>query len=236
MHGRVIAPPVRTAHVGQVKGEEDEQRGNDETTIERCRNDVVVLQPPARVSSPDKVVEDDAGETPAQVNVDGRWRQLAGASEDDGRADVAPERLGPAASQQPSGNGRDGSNEPEPLQRCVESSVAEDASGSDGAPDDRGRVEDAATRARIAVFLLLIADVGDVTQSPVHDGNLHDSRPDRGQKLRREHDARGHLHVMAELQILGKIQGLGHGNVAIVLEHHHGQGPAGDHVPNDELG
>ena len=116
MHSGVIAPPVRTVHVGQVQCEEDEQRGYNETTVQRRRNNVVVLQPPARVSSPDEVVENDAGEAPAEVDVDSRRRELASASKDDGGADVAPEGLGPAASQQPGGNGSDGSDKPKPLQ------------------------------------------------------------------------------------------------------------------------
>ena len=41
---------------------------------------------------------------------------------------------------------------------------------------------------------------------------------------------------MAHLQILGKVKGLRHADVAVVLEHHHGQGTAREHVSNDELG
>jgi hypothetical protein len=41
---------------------------------------------------------------------------------------------------------------------------------------------------------------------------------------------------MAEFEVLGKVQRLGHGNVTIVLEHHHGHGFARNHVTNDELG
>lgn len=136
LHGAVVAPPFGTVHVGQVQGEEDEQRGYDETTVQRRRENVVVLQPPAGVSSPDEVVENDAGNSPAEINVDSRGREQAGASKNDGGADIAPEGLGPAASQQPSGNGRDGSNKPEPLQGGIKSSVAKDASGTNGTPDD----------------------------------------------------------------------------------------------------
>lgn len=75
-----------------------------------------------------------------------------------------------------------------------------------------------------------------MAKGPVHDDNLHDCRPHRGDELRGEHDTRGHFHVMSELQILSKVQGLSHGNIAIILEHHHGKGPARHHITNDELG
>ncbi|KAH6607395.1 hypothetical protein Trco_003708 [Trichoderma cornu-damae] len=234
--GPVVAPPLGPVGVGQVQGEEDEQRGYDEAAVQGGRRDVVVLQPPAGVPPPDEVVEGDAGEAPAEVDVDGGRGQQADAAEDDGGADVAPEGLGPAASQQPGGDGRDGADEPEPLQGGVEGAVAEDAGGADGAPDDGGRVEDAAAGARVVVLLVHGADVGDVAQGPVHDGNLHNGGPHGGDELRREHDAGGHLHVVAELEVLGKVQGLGHGDVAVVFEHHHGEGPAGNHVADDEFG
>lgn len=114
--------------------------------------------------------------------------------------------------------------------------MAEDSGRANGAPDNRGGVEDTATRACVVVLLINGADVGDMTEGPVHDDNLHDGRPHRGEELRREHDTRGHFHVVAELQILSKVQGLGHGNIAIILEHHHGKGPTRHHVTNDELG
>lgn len=41
---------------------------------------------------------------------------------------------------------------------------------------------------------------------------------------------------MAELEILRKVKRLRHANVAVVLEHHHGERAAGHHVTNDEFG
>lgn len=40
---------------------------------------------------------------------------------------------------------------------------------------------------------------------------------------------------MTKLEILGKVEGLAHADVAVVLEHHHGHGASRDHVSNDEL-
>lgn len=113
--------------------------------------------------------------------------------------------------------------------------MAEESSRANGTPDNRGCVEDAATGTRIAVLLIIRADVGDMTKGPVHNDNLHDCRPHRGEKLRGEHDTRGHFHVVAELQILSKVQGLSHGNITIILEHHHGNWPARHHITNDEF-
>ena len=53
--------------------------------------------------------------------------------------------------------------------------------------------------------------------------------------MRQKHDAGRDLHVMAELKILSKIESLGHADVPIVLEHHHGEGASRNHVTNNKL-
>jgi len=99
LQGPVVAPPLGTVHVGQIQCKENQQRGYDETTIQRCRSDIVVLQPPTVVASADEIVEDNADDSPAEVDVDSGGREQANTSKDDWRTDISPERLGPAASQ-----------------------------------------------------------------------------------------------------------------------------------------
>lgn len=136
IHSSIVTPPTGAVHVGQVQREEYQQCGYDEAAVQRCRGDVVVLQPPASVSPSDEIVEDDAADTPAEIDVDSRRGEQANASKDDWRADIAPERSGPATGQKPSSNGRNGTDKPEPLQGRIESSVAEDSGRANGAPDD----------------------------------------------------------------------------------------------------
>ena len=40
---------------------------------------------------------------------------------------------------------------------------------------------------------------------------------------------------MAKLEVRGECQGLGHGDVSPSLEHHHGDGAAGESITNDKL-
>lgn len=136
IHSSIVTPPTGAVHVCQVQREENQQCGYDEAAVQRCRGDVVVLQPPASVSPSDEIVEDNAADTPAEVDVDSRRGKQANASKDDWRADIAPERSGPATRQKPSGNGRNGTDKPKPLQGRIESSMAEDSGRANGAPDD----------------------------------------------------------------------------------------------------
>ena len=43
------------------------------------------------------------------------------------------------------------------------------------------------------------------------------------------------LHVVANLEIVGELQGLSHGDVTPGLEHHHSDGLAGEQVTDDQL-
>lgn len=70
IHSSIVTPPTGAIHVGQVQREENQQCGYDEAAIQRCRGDVVVLQPPASVSPSDEIVENNAADTPAEVDVD----------------------------------------------------------------------------------------------------------------------------------------------------------------------
>ena len=161
---------------------------------------------------------------------------MAGPAEDERRADVPPHGARPPAGDEPRHDGRQRAHEPEPLQPAVHGARAEDACGADGAPDDGGRVEDAAPRARVAVLLVEVAYVGDAVERPVHHADLDDGRPYGRYELRREHDARRHLHVVAQLEVLREVERLPDTDVPVVLEHHHGEGPAGDHIPDEILG
>lgn len=86
------------------------------------------------------------------------------------------------------------------------------------------------------VGLGLAADVADSSQRPVHDGDLHNGRPQTGNHLRSKGNTGRNLHVVTQLHVLQEEQSLVHGNVTICLEQHHGHRASRLHVTNDELG
>lgn len=86
------------------------------------------------------------------------------------------------------------------------------------------------------VGLGLAADIGNGTESPVHDSDLDDGGPETRNHLSCKGYAGRNLHVVAKLHVLQEEQSLVHGNVTICLEQHHGHGAARLHVSDDELG
>lgn len=62
-----IAPPLWCRGVGQVQREEDDDGRNEETSVERCGCDVVILQPPASPAALDVEVEDDTDDAPCEM-------------------------------------------------------------------------------------------------------------------------------------------------------------------------
>jgi hypothetical protein len=54
--------------------------------------------------------------------------------------------------------------------------------------------------------------------------------------LAEKHRAVRDLHVVTELEVAGKLQSLGHGNVTPGLEHHHRNWTAREGIAYDKLG
>lgn len=232
----LVSKPVRRFGASHVQREEYEDGRAKQAHVERRGRDVVVLEPPARLPPPDEEVEDGAHDSPAVVDEHRRRREHSGSAEDEGEVDVSPDRAGITLGEEPRDDGCDGADQPEPLQTAVEGLAGEHASRADGAPDHGSRVEDLGLWAGELICLVVLADVGDVAERPVHDGDLDNRRPHRGHQLGREHDPGRDLHIMAEFEILGEVQSLRHDQVSVVLKHHHGERAAGDHVADDVLG
>ena len=193
------------------------------------------MHPPASIATLDVVVEEGANSTPADVDVESGWGNPASAAKHEWGVDVAPQAARPLASCEVGDDRETCANEPVPLQDAVDLAGAEDTGWANGTPDNGGGVEDLGTRAGKGEFLFVGADVGDVAESPVEDRDLDDGGPEHGDALSHEHGAGRDLHVMAHLEILEKVQSLGHGNVAVALEHHSGERAAGLHVAEDEF-
>lgn len=229
-------PPTRHGRIGQIGRQDNHNRANRQPGIQTRRRDVVEPHPPPAVSVPDVLVEHVAHDPPREVVERGRRRDLAAAAEDEGRGQVAEVGLGEGAREAVEEDGRQGAREPEPLEVGVDGARGEDALGPDEPPDDGGVEEDAAVGAVEFVGLVLGADVGDgAAEGPFQDGDLHDAGPEGGDGLGHEHGAPGDLHVLAQFEVLGEVEALGHGDVAVGLEEHHGYRTAGLDVAGHEL-
>ena len=122
------------------------------------------------------------------------------------------------------------------MEVCIEGARAEDSLRADQPPDDGSIEEDPTVGAVEFVGLVFGTDVGNsAAESPAEDGDLHDGGPEGGDRLGHEHRAPGDLHVHAEFKILGEVETLGHGDVAIRLEQHHCDRSTGLDVAGDEL-
>jgi len=87
-------------------------------------------------------------------------------------------------------------------------------------PDHRRIVERLDVRAGEVVRGFRCADPSDGTEGPLHDTKLDEAGPDGGDELGPEHGALRDVHVVAELEVAAKVEGLGHDNVAVGFEHH----------------
>ena len=126
---------------------------------------------------------------------------------------------------------------------------------ADDTPDDRCCTEDLGTGADEVILLGRGAHVFDVGEHPRLDTKLDGSGNDGSEDLGEEQssgtifkytgkineygcgsgrDVRN-LHVVANLEIVGELQGLSHGDVTPGLEHHHSDGLAGEQVTDDQL-
>lgn len=118
---------------------------------------------------------------------------------------------------------------------AVDLARTENTGWADGTPDDGGDVEDLTTWAGVGVLLVVGADIGDVGHGPVVDCDLADGRPEDCDALSEPHGLGWDLHVVTHLQVLEEVQSLGHGDVTVSLEHHHGQRATWKHVSWDML-
>ena len=86
-----------------------------------------------------------------------------------------------------------------------------------------------------AIWLIRGAHALNVREHPCLNTELDSAGDDGGDDLRPEHGAWRNLHVMAELEVGGELQRLGHRDVPPCLEHHHGDGASGERVADDQL-
>ena len=126
-------------------------------------------------------------------------------------------------------------DEEEPQELVVDLSRREDTLRANDTPDDRGGTEHGRARAGKVVLLVVRAHIINISEHPALHAELDRAGKGGRDDLTPEHGARGHLHVVAELEVGGEGERLRHGDVAPGLEHHHGDGAAGERVADDEL-
>jgi len=102
-------------------------------------------------------------------------------------------------------------------------------------PDDGGRAKHLGIRTDKAIRLGSRAHAFDVGEHPGLNAELSCPRYNDCEDLAPEHNTGRQLHIMAELEVRSKLQGLIHGDIAPGLEHHHGDGFARESVADDEF-
>lgn len=149
---------------------------------------------------------------------------------------MAPDRARrPAAADEEEERRPDGAEGEGPDEGAVEGGRAEEAGGADDAPEDGAVEVDAGERAGEAVAGVGGAEGGEVAEHPVEDADLRQAGDQGGQHLDLEEEARGQLHVVAELEVGGEFDALGGRDVAVGDEDHVCDRAAGEDVAGDEL-
>ena len=231
----IIPPPTRGLLTRKLERQENHNRRNRQSAIQSGASDVIVVRPPAPILVLQILIKNKAHNGPGGIIDGAGGRDLARTAEDKRHVDVAEVGSWEGACETVKDEGGDGAGEEEPEQVAVELAGGENAGGADETPDDGGGEEDAAVGALEVVLVVGGADVFDVSEGPVEDADLHEAGPDGGDHLAREEHARRHFHVVAEFEVGGEGQSLGHGDVAVGFEEHHGDWPARLHVADDEF-
>ena len=149
--------------------------------------------------------------------------------------DVPNEAVWPFERHEPCGQRAQDANEEEPHEGVVDLPRRELSLRANDTPNDGRGTEHLRARTYELVLLRQTAHIGDMREHPRLYAELDGARDDRGKDLRPEHRPRGNLHVVAKLEIGRELQGLGHGDVPPRFEHHHGERPARQRVPDDKF-
>ena len=151
--------------------------------------------------------------------------------------ELQPANVGEFSGEEPEGNGQESTGNEAPLDGRVPGIilVTKDTSGSDGTPNDRGRVESPRGTAGEG-SARGGADVRAGGDQPGGSDQVDGAGNEGRDELGHEHDSWGDLHVVTELQIGSEGQGLDVDNVTVGLEGNVGNGVTRENVTNDVLG
>lgn len=200
----VISPPVNL-NSGPLKCKEGDNGRNGDTTVERGRQDVVVLLPPRKIVLPDIDLEEvgNRDRRPGVRQV--VWCPVKRARKQDGNVNGANELvIGPSLGKEIEWNGQESTDEESPEEDVVRSITSVHPGGAQSSPDDRGGEEGGRSGAVELGLSVGCADSLDASHLPVEQGHSNRGRDDSGNCLGSEHDTRWYLHVVTKLEILSK--------------------------------
>lgn len=229
-------PPAKVLHqAGIDEAEEDDDDAKRQARVERGAEGHGVLCPPGTGASLDVVVEDVADEGPdGEVETRGRGDPGHGAQYH-GQVDLPDDAALLVAAVEPERDGEEGAQGEAPHEGAVHGARAEELVDADDAPEDGAVEVDAGDGAGEAVEGGGGAESLDVDEHPVQDADLSNGGDQCRHDLDSEHDPGRDLHVVAELEVGGKLDPLGGGDVSVRDKYHVGYWAAWEHCAANEL-
>jgi len=139
-----VTPPEGHVDSRHLETEEDEETRDGDTGIKGGGGQVVVTGPPVIPVTSQPEHEDEAERQTVRVEVRQSWGHVRGRGQQHGPVDVLqPTDIREPLGGVPEGDGQESTDQETPLNAGVQSTilVTKDTGGSNGSPDDRGRVE-----------------------------------------------------------------------------------------------
>lgn len=196
-----IAPPNGSTDVPRVKDEEDEQTGNGDTGIKSGGGEVVVSRPPVKLVTSGVEAEDDSKKETRRIHVRIAWGHVSSGGQEHGPVNILQKVVvGELLDQKPGNEGKESTSQETILGRSINGAIlsSEDASGSNGTPNDRSRVESFGVTARVRIIGNLgVAKFLLGVHQPGRGGQVNDAGGNGRDQLSHEHDSWGDFHVVS---------------------------------------
>lgn len=204
------APPAEALHpAGVDEAEEDDHDAKGEAGVESRAEGHGVFAPPGVVAVLDEVVKDVADDDPdGEVKACG-WRDPGHGAKDDWEVDFAEDAVAATTAVKVEGDGEKGTQREEPDEGAVDGFGAEELVWADDTPEDRAVEVDASDGAGEAIDGLRSTESLHVRKHPVENTDLSQRGHEGCDDLDGEENARGNLHVVAQLEIRCELNALG---------------------------
>ena len=230
-----ITPPV-DLDTSVAKSEEDDDAREGKTDIQGCGRDVRILGPPGTLAAFDVPVEESAHGEPRSIVDAGCWRVVVGTTEENDPVEIPQQEvLGPTLQRQP-GDERQEGTDPEHVQIArVHLAWGKKTHRPDSAPEYGCGEIRSALRAGEVVRLVFLTEFVNVTDHPNEDTDLGDGSEKASDKLGKEDGAPRDLHIICQLHVLRKRDGLEDAGERVELESEGYDRFSGDQVSTDDL-
>lgn len=183
----VGSPPREVLRCTSVEyGKEYENTSDSHRAVQRRAQNKVEAAPPALLPALDKHAKEKTEQGPTAIVGTRGGRNVVEPTKEEGYVDLGQPlhlREDPLP-QEVDGNRENSTDEEEPEQRPIQCSLLEEPTGAKSAPDHATVEVSTRKGAREAVGCgLWVADIGDMIQGPVEDGNLAKSTDDEANNL-----------------------------------------------------